>query len=297
MASSDTPGDQTPGSSRVRPAGPRPRPSPRTPRFRAVQYSYNDTGDHAIDWTTYDTAAANALPVTTFSQVLNRNHYSLSTDTCIWNGKQCIFKGPQRDSDAPNFVALKHEIIKREKLNVLIRRDGEFTDEQLEQEISLRYNVVPIHSVVIVPRPGTAVSFLVGLILPFSGDSLETIALRSLRPIIPVTKSHLRDLAHGVFALSQTNVKHGNINQHNVIFHRSPPTGPDDDGVKLMLVDLGDSRPPRYIDDALDLAAFFRWCLDRAPALNQNRFTMKQVRDAIAALKRGRFERAIERLS
>jgi hypothetical protein len=179
---------------------------------------------------------------------------------------------------------------------VLMRKGGEFSDEELEEQMSLRFNIVPVHSVVIVPRPETAVSFLVGLILPCVGESLETIAFRSLRPTVPVTKTHLRNLAQAVFALSQTNIRHGNINQHNVIFQQTSPTGPDDDGVKLMLVDLGDCRPPRYVNDALDLANFFKWCLDRAPASNQERLVLKQVRDAITALKRGRFERAIHRL-
>ncbi|KND91733.1 hypothetical protein TOPH_03834 [Tolypocladium ophioglossoides CBS 100239] len=137
------------------------------------------------------------LPTTTFDQLKEKTYLSRGADYCLWNGIKCVFKRIEFDVDMQSFA---REIKTRE---TLIDCMGDIDQRDVAHEMSARFKIVPILAVV-TQEPGLGQDDnVVGFLMPFEGDSLEMLADRSPDSTVPVTETHLWDLAHGVRELSR----------------------------------------------------------------------------------------------
>ncbi|KAM5343499.1 hypothetical protein ACJ41O_012036 [Fusarium nematophilum] len=225
----------------------------------------------------YGRRGSDVLPTTTFDQVKEKIHLSCSTDRCVWNGLDCAFK---RIEFVEDLEVMEREIRMREKLLHALREDpGAGTS------IQERFHILPILAVV---HKHDKTDEILGILLPYGGTSLETLAggykygmgyrdddgeedqdeaheeshCRSSRAVMqptllfssPITESHFQGLVMSVWELARAGVLHGDINDRNTLLT------PDN---HLVLVDLGEVAPD-YKGDAHALGSMMLWAAERA---------------------------------
>ncbi|KAH6677018.1 hypothetical protein F5X68DRAFT_37964 [Plectosphaerella plurivora] len=216
------------------------------------------------------------FPTVQWRDVHEKSYLSKGADHCQWNGKQCVFKRIEFDADVPAF---ERAIRNREKLIACLESDGQVEGGDVYVEMERRFNVVPIHAVVIKdddPGPwhkGT----VAGILMPFAGSSLDALAERGQ---VNVTEAQLLDLLSGIRELNRFDVCHGDICDWNVALQPSLDLSGRGVGAgRLLLLDLGNVAPD-YEGDAKLLGRLFMWCLQHSANLTGDPAVKLRVEEA-----------------
>ncbi|KAK3945568.1 hypothetical protein QBC46DRAFT_444976 [Diplogelasinospora grovesii] len=86
------------------------------------------------------------LPTTRFKQLCDKTYLSRGADTCLWDGRRCVFKRVEFDCDVES---QENEIRTREAIIQCIERDLGSASEDQNYVMERRFNVVPILAVVL----------------------------------------------------------------------------------------------------------------------------------------------------
>ncbi|KAH7374637.1 hypothetical protein B0T11DRAFT_2203 [Plectosphaerella cucumerina] len=237
------------------------------------------------------------FPTVQWRDVHDKRYLSKGADHCHWNGKQCVFKRIEFDADVPAF---ERAIRNREKLIACLESDDggqAVAGADVYAEMERRFNVVPIHAVVIKDddpgpwRKGT----VAGILMPFAGSSLDALAERGQ---MSVTEAQLLDLLSGIRELNRFDVCHGDICDWNVALQPSLDLSGRGIGAgRLLLLDLGNVAPD-YEGDAKLLGRLFLWCLEHSANLNGDQAVKLRVEEAAFLLKtREDLDLAYEKMS
>ena len=230
----------------------------------------------------YGRGEVDILPTTTFDHIKQKIHLSCAVDRCVWNGLDCVFKRIEFWED---LEVMKREIRTRERL---LHELGDNSNSGTAMEE--RFHILPILAVV---HKHAETDEVLGLLLPYGGTSLETLAggykygmgyrrkeegdesgdeaqdephesqhepspssaKPNSPPLLPpaITETHFESLDLAVRELGRIGVVHGDICDRNTLLT------PDN---RLVLVDLGDIAPG-YKGDAHALGAMILWVLER----------------------------------
>lgn len=208
----------------------------------------------------YGHESTDKLRTTTFDELESLNYISRSADRCTWKGKDCVFKRIEFDVD---IRVITEEIRSREALIDAIGAGG---NTNVDDEMTRRFQLVPVLAVVIGNskpwQPGT----VAGVLMPYVGNDLELLA-RDNNDGLPITEGQLRELVRGVQQLGKCGIQHGDIKYWNTTIQ---PAGNVDDAARLVLIDIG-SVAPDYDGDAKALGVLLLWCLEHAPTLRANK--------------------------
>lgn len=243
----------------------------------------------------YGSGPDDRFPTVPYKDVHEKTYLSKGADHCLWNGKRCVFKRIEFDADV---AAFERAIRNREKLVACIEEGCQTEGKDVYLEMERRFNVVPINAVVIKdddPGPwekGT----VAGVIMPFAGTSLDTLADRGQ---VNVNEAQLLDLLCGIRELNRFDVTHGDICDWNVALQSGllDLSARGVGGGKLLLLDLGNVAPD-YEGDAKLLGKLFLWCLQHSASLNADPDVKLRVEEAAFVLKtREDFDQAYACLS
>jgi serine/threonine protein kinase len=217
----------------------------------------------------YETKGETAIPIISFGSLVDKISLGSAVDRCRWNDQDCAFKRIEFDCD---IKAIGREIKSRENLLAVPELHCQAKLEDANEIMERRFNAIPILAVVVVEQDVN--NEVMGILMPFSGPSLESLSLSGPQSIasessyltLRITRAQLRDLARGVRELALVGVVHGDINERNTLFQLHDATAavegsqePD----RLVLVDFG-SVAPGYRNDAFALGELFIWCKDRS---------------------------------
>ncbi|KAM5361269.1 hypothetical protein ACJZ2D_013218 [Fusarium nematophilum] len=234
----------------------------------------------------YGSEPSDALPTTTFDHLESLAYISRSADRCTWRGKDCVFKRIEFNVD---IKPITQEIRIRE---TLINAMGPAGAVDVNAEMTRRFLVVPVLTVVIGNskpwKPGT----VAGLLMPFMGQDLEILA-RDVNNDLPITEAQLRNLVRGVQELGRCGVEHGDIKYWNTVLQPAEGDGAE---ARLVLIDLG-SVAPEYDGDAKALGTLLLWCLEHTGTLSEDEAASARIKAAAAALSQEDFDTALRSLS
>ncbi|KAM0324443.1 hypothetical protein ACHAQA_008225 [Verticillium albo-atrum] len=239
----------------------------------------------------YGNETGDRFPTVQYGDIHEKKYLSKGADLCLWNGRQAVFKRIEFDADVQAF---ERAIRTREKLIACI--DGQVEGKEIFSEMEQRFNVVPIHAVVIKDdSPGPwETNTVAGVLMPFAGSSLDTLAKNGG---VSITEGQLFDLTRGVRELNRQGIMHGDICDWNVTVQ--PPGVLNASGVqggKLLLVDMGNVAPD-YEGDARILGKLLHWCLQHCESLRRDIAIKERVVSAANVLEeRGDFDAAVELL-
>lgn len=244
----------------------------------------------------YETKGETAIPIISFGSLVDKISLGSAVDRCRWNDQDCAFKRIEFDCD---IKAIGREIKSRENLLAVPELHCQAKLEDANEIMERRFNAIPILAVVVVEQDVN--NEVMGILMPFSGPSLESLSLSGPQSIasessyltLRITRAQLRDLARGVRELALVGVVHGDINERNTLFQLHDATaavegsqGPN----RLVLVDFG-SVAPGYKNDAFALGELFIWCKDRS---SWGVADLRKVGDAARVLKEeGDFDGAL----
>ncbi|KAM0276782.1 hypothetical protein ACHAQH_006371 [Verticillium albo-atrum] len=231
------------------------------------------------------------FPTVQYGDIHDKKYLSKGADLCQWNGRRAVFKRIEFDDDVKAF---ERAIRIRERLIGCI--DGQVDAKEIFHEMEQKFNVVPIHAVVIKDdSPGPwEIGTVAGIIMPFAGASLDALAQKG---DVSVTESQLLDLTRGVKELNRQGIMHGDICDWNVTVQPPVILGAGrSQGGKLLLVDLGNVAPD-YEGDAQILGKLLHWCLQHCEALRRDPDVKQRVVSAANILEeQGDFDAALGKL-
>ncbi|KAG8408724.1 hypothetical protein J3459_011005 [Metarhizium acridum] len=227
----------------------------------------------------YGHKCTDRLPTTAVETLQNLTYISRSADRCTWQNQECVFKRIEFDVDVQ---VIEDEIRTRE---ALIRSMGSIPAAPVHSEMARRFCLVPIIAVVVADRRPWKSGSVAGILMPYAGEDLETLARNSND--LPLTLAWLLDLVRGVGELAACGVQHGDIKYWNMVLET---TG------RLGLIDAG-SEAPGYDGDAGALGRLLLWCLENARALRRDTQAKAMVVAAASALVDGDFDGAVGCLS
>lgn len=196
------------------------------------------------------------IPITSLNAVTEKKYWHDSIDTCVWEGKNCIYKQILFDE---NVQRMKREINTRETLLQHFR----LTDHE---ELS-KHGICPVLAIVVDGDP----PLLHGIILPFLGQTLE-----QLRPTI----QNLISLIKTVAELGEAGVMHGDICNRNICVGAS----------SIQLIDFGEIAPD-YINDVVATGNFLKLSTDE---MNLTEVERQRVCGAAEKLLNGKLKEAQE---
>jgi len=150
-----------------------------------------------------------------------------------------------------------------------------------------RFNIVPIIAVVVAKEDDE--NQVKGILMPFIGPSMGSIyneemsatPLSGSTDLGPITRRQLQDLARGVNELAKIGVRHGDINEWNILL--KPTAKGCIEESRLVLVDVGEVAWC-YQFDAHALGKIFEWC---AEWCDWDEEDQEKVREAARILKKG----------
>ncbi|TAQ86215.1 hypothetical protein B7494_g5465 [Chlorociboria aeruginascens] len=227
------------------------------------------------------------IPMTTFDQVLQKDFMRGRVDSCIWQGRDCVYKRIIWKSDCES---MRREI---EVHTLLLQAVGHET-ESFETRTNLveeRFNMVPILAIVVTESP----KVVLGILMPLAGENLAALAglekLQGLKALpdpeesalyknhpkrvpgkvwastkpSPFTGGQLCDLMRGLHELFRLRITHGDVRSQNVLLkHHTPKPGDEYQGrLRMVLIGLGDERKD-YKGDPWGLADLYIWCTENS---------------------------------
>jgi serine/threonine protein kinase len=175
------------------------------------------------------------LPTTSIDTVTKRKILSGRVDTCLWEGRVCVYKCIDFSEDIER---MQREIRTRE---VIREKSG---NDQV--------GIAPILAVVVHP----STQFLDGILLPLYPSTLEsltkdnnsTISVESLHGLVK-TLAELHDLG----------IAHGDICQRNIAVNNTVPESDSIGHCDLVFLDFGEIAP-RYEGDVKTMGKLLFWC-------------------------------------
>ncbi|KAH7309079.1 hypothetical protein B0I35DRAFT_482812 [Stachybotrys elegans] len=246
----------------------------------------------------YGQGDSDMLPTTTFDQVKQKTYLSCSSDRCVWNAIDCVFKLIEFSEDVE---VIEREVRTREML-LKAMSEAPGADSSMQK----RFHILPILAVVLKHAETTET---LGILMPYGGTSLESLAggykhgmgyraddgeedeeglgaspridhggsseaqtcasaaAAGAKPLptLPITETQIQGLVLAVWELARVGVLHGDINDRNTLLT------PQND---LVMVDLGEVAP-FYKGDANALGKMITWALE---SVDWDPDVMKRVR-------------------
>lgn len=242
----------------------------------------------------YGSGPEDRFPTIQYKDVQEKSYLSKGADFCHWSGRRWVFKRIEFDADV---AAFERAIRNREKLIACIEKDCKVEGKDVYLEMERRFNVVPIHAVVIKDEdPGPwETGTVAGIIMPFAGSSLDALADKGQ---VNVNEAQLLDLLAGIRELNRYDVTHGDICDWNVALQSTLDLSSRGVGAgRLLLLDLGNVAPD-YEGDAKLLGQLFLWCLQHSGSLSSDADAKNRIEEAAFILKtKEDFELAHQSLS
>lgn len=197
------------------------------------------------------------IPVTSFEELKEEYYLGRGVDRCSWQSKDCVFKRIEFDCD---IQMIDREIKSREQTIGTLKSEN---CPNIKGVMEDRFRTIPVLAVVV--AQGTE-DDVIGILMPFGGLSLESLAEISPEALQKITVQHLKELIRGVSELDKIGLLHEDINDRNTLLQPYElDSTPDynNESQRLILVDFG-SPAPEYQGDAHALGDLFFWCLGRS---------------------------------